>query len=745
MESRNPASSLAAFLGLVLLALAAWHGLRVQSPPPAREAGAPLSAFSAGRALQHVQAIARVPHALGTPEHDHARDELMVRLRELGLNPAIQQGIGISRQYGSAGQVENIVARLPGSASTGAILLTAHYDSVPMGPGAGDDAAGIAAMLEVARILKAGPALKNDVILLLADGEELGLLGAEAFASHPAFAEVALVLNFEGRGNKGPSYLFETSAGNAELIRQATASDAPLVTNSMTYEVYKRLPNNTDFSVYRRLGKPGLNFAFIGGLTHYHTSQDTPENLALDSLQHHGESMLGLVRQFGGADLGRLGANHDSIYFTAPWGEVAYYTQNFAYGLVVIALILTLVATRRVRAQGIGLGQTALAALALLAVAALAGLLGHGYWQSLKYLNPPYHWLSNGEGYHTEFLVFAVLVIGFDLAARTAARFGAALGLAATWLFLILAAVCTQWLPGASMLLVWPALGAALALLVPNRGWGPLLQALPLAVVPLFALPLLLQLPTALTPSMLGPVGALCVLYVALLATVIHPLWHDWPGLSRLLGLGALVLTLAALALSRFDVDQKQPDHVMYLHDRSASQAWWLAAGSESDDWMQQFLSPTPEQTHLEALPYAWTRGVLRHEAPVLPLPSASVNVVLDRVQDGMRHLHLSVSTQAQILGLVADAGNPVKSVRINGMESQDLPFKAQFLLGKPGQEWTVELVLGAGEKLRLRLIQQFFGLPDRQQFPYHERGPLQMQTPLRQSDSRFTLDQLEF
>ena len=50
----------------------------------------------------------------------------------------------------------------------------AHYDSVPFGPGAADDGAGVVTLLETARALKAGPPLKNDVIFLFTDGEEAG-------------------------------------------------------------------------------------------------------------------------------------------------------------------------------------------------------------------------------------------------------------------------------------------------------------------------------------------------------------------------------------------------------------------------------------------------------------------------------------------------------------------------------------------------------------------------------------------
>jgi len=87
------------------------------------------------------------------------------------------------------------------------VLLVAHYDSVPTGPGANDDGVGVATLLETARALTASAPLQNDVIFLFTDSEETGLLGAQAFVTEHLWAkEVEVVLNFEGRGNGGLNY-----------------------------------------------------------------------------------------------------------------------------------------------------------------------------------------------------------------------------------------------------------------------------------------------------------------------------------------------------------------------------------------------------------------------------------------------------------------------------------------------------------------------------------------------------------
>ena len=130
------------------------------------------------------------------------RDYLMGELIRLGVTPESQIATGVMPKFSSAGSVENIVARLKGSSGgSDAVVLVAHYDSVAAGPGAGDDGSGVVALLETLRALKAGPVLKNDVIFLLTDGEEDGLLGAAAFvAEHPWFRDVRIAINFDSRG-----------------------------------------------------------------------------------------------------------------------------------------------------------------------------------------------------------------------------------------------------------------------------------------------------------------------------------------------------------------------------------------------------------------------------------------------------------------------------------------------------------------------------------------------------------------
>ena len=141
----------------------------------------------------------------------------------MGLSPEVQETT-VAITKGSAviaSTIENIIVRIPGSSSGKAILLDAHYDTRAMTPGASDCGSCVAAVLETARSLLAGPALQNDVILLFTDNEEYGGgLGAAGFIeSHPWVNDVGLVLNFEGLGSTGPSVLFETGPNSRWAVK----------------------------------------------------------------------------------------------------------------------------------------------------------------------------------------------------------------------------------------------------------------------------------------------------------------------------------------------------------------------------------------------------------------------------------------------------------------------------------------------------------------------------------------------
>ena len=557
-----------------ILALAA--GLLVLQPPSIPESPQP-GDFSTERALQDLAWIAAQPHPTGSAENRAVRDALVLHLEALSLKPAVIEDAvllpwGNERLRGA--RVANILTRIPGTDRTGTVLLAAHYDSVPTGAGAGDDAAAVAAMLEVARLLVAEP-VRNDVLLLLSDAEELGLLGAQAFVRDSALVnEIDVVVNYEGRGGGGPSLLFETSDDNAWLIDEFATAPHP-AGNSMAYEVYRRLPNDTDFSVFRRAGMEGLNFGFIDRFPHYHAAIDTPELLDSRSLQHHGEGMLSLARALGERDFGAEKGSGNAVFFNIP-GMMVRYPGGLALPLALLASLVAVVRMRRSAVAG---------AVSALVSVMLAGGVGLGLALLLQRFHPGMSQLTLPTLYDD--LPWRVAIAAISL--LTVAGFRSATlrwsDLEGMWagsrlLWALLAIGCAVEAPGASYLFTWPLLAAAV---VPLR-WAGVAGA----VAVFFCVPTADQLLIAL--GLHGaPVSGVLYGLVGLLLVVERPR-------SLAASSAAVFIFSAVLGVLPSTPDEETPTHESLVFLQEPDGAWWLAK-SESD-WNRALLDGATTQLH---------------------------------------------------------------------------------------------------------------------------------------------------
>src|SRR5207245_1604029 len=222
----DPGSAkLSAALALVMASIGA-AALRYR-PPPARPADAPAQEFSASRAREVLRGLVGdgEPHPTGSPAGARVRQRVVAELERLGYQPRTQEAFACGA-VGICARVTNVIARLDGQRAGKGVLLSVHYDSVPAGPGASDDGAGVSAALEIARALKAGPPPERPVLLLLNEGEEDDLLGAEAFvAGDPAAKEVGAVVKLEARGTTGARWRGPTSRRHGgESWRSSTCS-----------------------------------------------------------------------------------------------------------------------------------------------------------------------------------------------------------------------------------------------------------------------------------------------------------------------------------------------------------------------------------------------------------------------------------------------------------------------------------------------------------------------------------------
>lgn len=290
MTGRQQAKRFAIGLAAVALVLGVTAlGVAQVCPPTTAPLDAPIGQFSGQRVTELLRVIAAEPRPIGSERQAAVRDFIMTQLSMLQLDPRIERATVVApKDSHVAGTVHDIVGRLPGTHPTRSVFLVAHYDSVPTTAGAADDGSSVATLIETARALRAGLRLRNDVLFLFTDGEDRGLLGAEAFVRGSDARRVGLVLNFDNPGSAGPSLMAETTPGNLWLIRQFAAAAPYPFASSLMYEVSRRRWIESDFTTFQAAGYPGLNFAFFDGFARNHTARDDLAHLDMGSLQHQG-------------------------------------------------------------------------------------------------------------------------------------------------------------------------------------------------------------------------------------------------------------------------------------------------------------------------------------------------------------------------------------------------------------------------------------------------------------------------
>lgn len=437
--------------------------------PAAQGADTPLADFSAARANTHIERIAVEPHPMGSPALRTVESYITEQLVGMSLEPDIQPAV-VPDYFGLPGQtttVRNIVAVIPGIDSSGSIALAAHYDTNPDTPGANDNSVGVAVLLEVARATLAGTRPANDILLLFTDGEEpQPRFGAMAFAEFdPAFADVGLVVNLEAIGSSGPSMLAESSrpeTGIVDRYRSTSADPAAFSFLTETVDLFGGV--GTDFDVFKDGSVPGLSFAYLRGSSIYHTDRDVPDSVSMNSVQHHGDNVMAVLRAFGDDELPLEARAADVVFFAlTPW-VTAGYSSTVADVLAIVAVCaFCALVWRRLRSKRDSVAGVARGSLVVFAGSMAAALVVFIVWWAFTAVR-------STPGVWESYLYLALLCVAAAAAfsfvgGALAGRFAdaeLATGIVAVWV--VLGAVTTVVLPGFSYLFIWPALGALMAL-----------------------------------------------------------------------------------------------------------------------------------------------------------------------------------------------------------------------------------------------------------------------------------------
>jgi hypothetical protein len=733
----------ASLLTISFMVVLTAFSVQQEHPPAVVSANAQATDFSSSRAMRHLEVIAEKTHPIGSPEHAVVRDYIIGVLRAEGLDPEVQTVTAVNQTSDNtvrAGTVRNIVARLKGVDNSKAILLAGHYDSRSSSYGASDDGAAIVAMLETLRALKAGPPLKNDVIFLFTDGEEVALLGARAFVEeHPYAKDVGLALNFEARGNGGPSIMFETSDHNGWLIKQFSEASPYPVANSLAYEIYRLLPNDTDFTVFKKAGIPGLNFAYIKGLTNYHTLLDSFDKIDERSLQHHGYYALGLTRHFGNLNLD-TGKESNAVYFDIFGKALIHYSNAWIIPLTVfVAASFIVVAWLGFRKQRLTLLGSVAGAFAFLISMTVTIVLVTYSWKLIRSLNgdllsTPESLTYNSDYYLLGFSMLALAISGslYTLFLKKIRLDNLIIGGLFWWL--VLTILAAFYLPGASYLFTWPLLFSLLgvALLWRSRENQSisikLCAVLCLCAIPAIVMlvPMIHQVFIGLTVGLVGAIMALVVLLFGLLiphfSFIAAP--NKWlaPGALAITGLALVLITAASF---RFTSDHPKQDSIFYVLNADTGKASWASDDQKADEWTSQFLSVNASRATLPELFSSESRLMfLRSDAPTAPITGPEIQVLEDSTSNETRSLRARItsSRRAEIISLYIDSGAEVEEAWINGKQISNTAAAAS---GARRDRWAlryyaipdegIELTwrLKSFGPLKLRAVDQSYGLPE--------------------------------
>lgn len=715
---------------LLFLVAAGWLSSADRYTPSPVPANAEEDVFSSARAMATLIEIARAPHPTGSPEHARVRSFLVDQLRDLGLEPEIQTGVASVQQGGRARLVtaRNIVARIPGTDPTGAFLITAHYDARGQSHGAADDGAGVVAILEALRAARLQGDFRNDVIVLITDGEELGLMGARVFADeHPLMDDVRVAVSLEMRGSAGPAIMFETNDQNGWVVRQLAEADAHAYANSMSYEVYRRMPNDTDFTILREAGAQGLNFAAIDGAAVYHQRYDDPTRLSEATLQHHGEHALAALRHFGDADLSEVDAPN-AVYITLPVVGMVVYDSVVGYALSTLVVLLFglafLSAQRRgARAPRIG----AAAALSLLVAGGTGGiglLLLHFIPQFHAELGGLQGSAVHGEAWYLLTLIAAAaaLVWGTGFVARRWLRVSE-LALGAAIVPALAAVVLGFAIPLAAVNLHWPVLAATSAVLlsslVGDRFGGRVSWVIGLAgaaIVLVVLIPILEILWLAMSIRLafgLGVFGAIIVqLCLPLIDALRHP--NDWWAPLTAVGAAAVFAAIGLLSAGT-SPDRPAPSTLAYAYEHGTGDAYWLTEPTDhpgdeaAGEWAASRAGPFTERSSFASFGYVDAEAAAA-EAPVLDAERPEIVTLRNDLNGRTRVVDLAVRSRigAEMLQIRYGDSGTTRLLSVDGVPIDD-PDGLEVLehWGTPEREYLVlELEAPEGDPIDLYLTE---------------------------------------
>ena len=684
----------------IILVFAVYLSFKSQLPNKVSKADAPKTEFSTERALVQLKEISKNQHYVGSNDHERVLNYIVGELKKLGLKVEIQEQVIYSKRYSIGLKIKNILARIKGKTNGKALLLLSHYDSaVSNSYGASDDGTGVVTILEGVRaFLAKNIQPENDIIILISDAEEVGLLGASAFVEHHPWAkDVGLVINFEARGTSGASYmLIETNGGNKQMIREFTKASPKIpVGNSMMYSIYKMMPNDTDLTVFREDGDiEGFNFAFIDDVFNYHMSGDNFENVSKKSLEHQGTYLTALLNYFSNTDLSKLKTDSDYVYFNFPVIGMVYYPFSWNFLMLIIAIILFVVLIvigfkkGKLFWKGIGAGFKVFFILLI-----TAPLITFLIWKVILLIHPQYNDILQGFTYNGYYYIAAFSALSVGFAFFIYQRFlrnqkVENLMVAPIFVWIIISLLTALNLKGAAffMLPVYFSLVILYVFIFYNNTNTKIIVAtlFSLPVLMLFS-PFVQMLSVGLGLAMLALSSLLVVLIFGLTLPVVSLLKHNKLSSYIFFAVG-IILLISASFLSGYNAERKKPDNLLYVADFDKNKAYWVSFDKNVDAWTKVKLGAHPKHGNFDkskTIDRYFKKVKLYQETEFKNFLPAKINIVTDTIVNDQRKLKIIIEPQRKDhkIHLVTNKDIEFTDLSMNGLPIPPDTDKNTFLL----------------------------------------------------------------
>lgn len=718
--------------------------------------------FSINHALHHLKNISQKEHYVGSEEHKNVQKYIVNELNKLGFETEIQSQTAINKKWIAGTTAENILARYKGSGNGKALMLLSHYDSNPHSSlGASDAGSGVVTILEGIRAyLAKNEVPKNDIIILISDAEELGLLGAQAFVDeHRWMQDVGLVLNFEARGSGGPSYmLMETNGKNSKLLSEFLAAKPNFpAANSLMYSVYKKLPNDTDLTVFRENANiNGFNFAFIGDHFDYHTAQDSYKRLDRETLLHQADYLTTSLNYFANSDLENLDSDEDFVYVNFPIIKLLTFPFSWVMPMVIVAIVFFII----LFFLGISLNKITLKGALkgflpfLISLVLCVGVSFYG-WKLLEIIHPQYKDILHGFTYNGYTYIFAFVFLNLFILLKVYKYFKkqvkiADLIIAPIFLWLIINVFISLYLKGAGFFII-PVFTALFVLKISvfmnieQRAFRILSTILFIPTIYIFA-PIIKMFPVGLGLKNLMISGVLIALVFGVMIFTFYQKKSKW--MLRLSGIAVVFFFGIASYNSGFSSDNKKPNSIVYIQDSDAKTGYFGTYNTTLDHYTKQIFDETSTKGNIvNAVTKSKynTRIKYHKKTDFRNIESADFSVEIDTVLGNNRFLELVLTPKRKVnkLEFITNSSITLQQFKVNDalvLKGKSYHIKngtfLRYYMANSDKEITLSFTIDKSQKLDLILNEISYDLLSNPNFSINPRSDEMMPMPFVTNDA---------